>query len=97
MRQGMELFVFERYMTFRKSGGNHCQINVLPVAAAAAADARATLQRLTAQHGLPLQPLEGPSKVGHPLNMPCYTGEKIAEIKSQLWSPFRGSSLGVMP
>ncbi len=65
MRQGSELFAFERYMTFRKSGGNHCQLNVLPVSAAAAASARADVQRLAHDHGVPLQPLDGPSKVSH--------------------------------
>ncbi|CAL8469438.1 g8979 [Coccomyxa elongata] len=60
--QGSELFAFERYMTFRKSGGNHCQLNVLPVSAAAAASARADVQRLARDHGVPLQPLDGPSK-----------------------------------
>ena len=31
---------FERYMALRKSGGNHCHVNVLPIPAAAAAGAR---------------------------------------------------------
>lgn len=38
--QGLELVAFERFMTFRKTGGNHCHINVLPIPAAAAASAR---------------------------------------------------------
>ena len=63
--QGSELFAFERYMTFRKSGGNHCQLNVFPVSATAAASARADVERLARDHGVPLQPLDGPSKVSH--------------------------------
>ena len=38
--QGQELVAFERYMTLRKSGGNHCHVNALPIPAAAAAGAR---------------------------------------------------------
>lgn len=38
--QGQELVAFERYMALRKSGGNHCHVNVLPIPAAAAAGAR---------------------------------------------------------
>ena len=38
--QGQELVAFERFMTFRKTGGNHCHINVLPIPAAAAPSAR---------------------------------------------------------
>ena len=63
MWQGCELFAFERYMTFRKSGGNHCQFNILPVSSKAAAGARDTVERLARDHGVPLQPLDGPSKV----------------------------------
>ncbi len=93
VQQGMELFVFERYMTFRKSGGNHCQMNVLPVATAAAADARATLQRLAAQHGLSLQSLEGPAKVGLPQLMPCHNGRRDRQ-KKQLIDAYK-SLLGL--
>ena len=63
MWQGCELFAFERYMTFRKSGGNHCQLNVLPIASKAAESARSTVEQLARDHGIPLQPLDGPSKV----------------------------------
>ena len=44
--QGQELVAFERYMTLRKSGGNHCHVNVLPIPAAAAAGARKVRQML---------------------------------------------------
>ena len=57
------MLAFERYMTFRKSGGNHCQLNVLPLPAGAAAGARGAFEQAAARHGLALQPLEGPAKV----------------------------------
>ena len=61
--QGKELLAFERYMQFRKSGGNHCQINAVPISAAAAEEAEATLERLASQHGFSLQPVPGPPTV----------------------------------
>ena len=57
------MLAFERYMTFRKSGGNHCQLNVLPLPQSAAASARNAYEQAAARHGFALQPLEGPSKV----------------------------------
>ncbi len=39
--QGKEAVAFERFMAFRKSGGNHCHINVIPAPASAASTARA--------------------------------------------------------
>ena len=38
--QGKEAVAFERFMAFRKSGGNHCHVNVVPAPASAAASAR---------------------------------------------------------
>lgn len=38
--QGKEAVTFERFMAFRKSGGNHCHVNVVPASAAAASQAR---------------------------------------------------------
>ena len=38
--QGKEAVTFERFMAFRKSGGNHCHVNVVPAPAAAASQAR---------------------------------------------------------
>jgi hypothetical protein len=32
---GMELVGFERHLALKKSGGNHCHINVIPVPMAA--------------------------------------------------------------
>jgi len=57
------LFAFERYMTFRKSGGNHCQVNVLAVPAGAGAGAAAALQGAAEAAGFTLMPLKGPSTV----------------------------------
>jgi hypothetical protein len=63
VKQGKELFVFERYMIFRKSGGNHCQLNVVPVSSRAAANARSTVESAAKEQGVLLQRLDGPSKV----------------------------------
>lgn len=51
MLQGQQAVAFERFMAFRKSGGNHCHINVVPVPASAASTARATLDRAAAAVG----------------------------------------------
>ena len=48
MLQGKQAVAFERFMAFRRSGGNHCHINVVPVPASAAATARATFDRAAA-------------------------------------------------
>lgn len=61
--QGKELFAFERFMRFRKAGGNHCQINALAIPAQAAKDAASTLQRMAGQHSFHLEPLSGPTSV----------------------------------
>ncbi len=72
-------------MTFRKSGGNHCQFNVLPVSAKAAAGARSTVEQLARDHGVPLQPLDGPSKVTpHTLDpTPLSNGRTIVCIQAR--------------
>ena len=49
--QGQQAVAFERFMAFRKSGGNHCHINVVPVPASAADTARATFDRAAAAIG----------------------------------------------
>jgi hypothetical protein len=49
--QGKQAVAFERFMAFRKSGGNHCHINVVPVPASAAETARATFDRAAAAIG----------------------------------------------
>jgi len=61
--QGQELFMFERYMVFRKSGGNHAQVNAVAVPASARAGAAAVLQGAAEAAGLALMPLKGPSAV----------------------------------
>lgn len=38
--QGLELVAFERYLTLKKSGGNHCHINVIAIPPAAAKQAK---------------------------------------------------------
>ncbi|CAK0784495.1 hypothetical protein CVIRNUC_007699 [Coccomyxa viridis] len=60
--QGKELLVFERFMNFRKTGGNHCQLNVISVSAKAAAGAAATAEKAAQGHSLSLQPVPGASK-----------------------------------
>lgn len=61
--QGERLFAFERYMVFRKSGGNHCQVNALAVPAAAAEGAADVLTRAAEAAGFALMPLKGPHEV----------------------------------
>lgn len=62
------MVVFERFMNFRKSGGNHCQLNVIPVPAHASTGAKAAVQKAAAFHGFDLQAVPGASKVGA---LPC--------------------------
>ncbi len=62
--QGSEMVVFERFMNFRKTGGNHCQLNVIPVPASASAGAKAAVQKTASFHGFDLQAVPGASKVG---------------------------------
>ena len=68
--QGKELLVFERFMNFRKTGGNHCQLNVIAVSAKAAAGAAATAQKAAQGHGLSLQPVPRASKVWKKSSLP---------------------------
>lgn len=49
--QGQQAVAFERFMAFRKSGGNHCHINVVPVPVSAAKTARAIFDRAAAAIG----------------------------------------------
>ncbi len=58
------MVVFERFMNFRKTGGNHCQLNVIPVPASASAGAKAAVQKTASFHGFDLQAVPGASKVG---------------------------------
>jgi Protein similar to CwfJ C-terminus 1 len=60
--QGKEAVAFERFMAFRKSGGNHCHINVVPVPASAAATARAAFDKAAAAIGAAFTEL--PSSTG---------------------------------
>ena len=69
--QGLELLAFERFMSFRKTGGNHLQFNVVSIPAAAAKRALEHIQAAGKQQGLQLQPLEGPVKVCHPPSVIC--------------------------
>ena len=50
-------------MVFRKSGGNHCQVNALAVPAAAAEGAADALTRAAEAAGFALMPLKGPHEV----------------------------------
>ena len=61
--QGREMVIFERFMNFRKSGGNHCQLNVIPIPAKAAAGAKSSVQKAAQFHGFDLEPVPGASKV----------------------------------
>lgn len=38
--QGKVLVAFERYMSFKKTGGNHCHVNVVPIPAKTASVAK---------------------------------------------------------
>eukprot|EP00208_Stichococcus_sp_RCC1054_P002085 CAMPEP_0206146064 /NCGR_PEP_ID=MMETSP1473-20131121/29358_1 /ASSEMBLY_ACC=CAM_ASM_001109 /TAXON_ID=1461547 /ORGANISM="Stichococcus sp, Strain RCC1054" /LENGTH=638 /DNA_ID=CAMNT_0053542501 /DNA_START=442 /DNA_END=2358 /DNA_ORIENTATION=+ len=49
--QGKEAVTFERFMAFRKSGGNHCHVNVVPAPAAHAARAREVFDKAAASIG----------------------------------------------
>ena len=50
--QGQELVAFERFMSFRKSGGNHCHVNVVPCPASAASTARAVSAQACFPHAV---------------------------------------------
>ena len=64
------MVIFERFMNFRKTGGNHCQLNVIPVPAKASAGAKAAVQKASQFHGFDLQPVPGASKVQAVLQLP---------------------------
>ena len=72
--QGRDIVAFERYMTFRKSGGNHCQINVLPVPRAAATRAEAAFQTAASTAGITLVCLPPGPKVCTALPVQPYCG-----------------------
>ena len=61
--QGMELLAFERYMTFKKKGGNHLQFNVLSIPAKRARQARILYEEIASQHSVRLKEVPGPQKV----------------------------------
>lgn len=61
--QGKDIFAFERFMQFRRAGGNHCQLNVLAIPKTVTASAASTLQGMAGKHGFSLQPVAGPSTV----------------------------------
>ena len=52
--EGKELVGFERYMRLRKSGGNHCHLNAIAVAPAAAQRAQEVFKAAAARHGFAL-------------------------------------------
>ena len=88
------MVVFERFMNFRKSGGNHCQLNVIPVPARASAGARAAVQKTASTHGFDLQDVPGASKVGAPLfrfnamfTMHCLHHAKLPSHMLAAWRP----------
>lgn len=60
--EGKEAVSFERFMAFRKSGGNHCHVNVIPVPSATAVDARKVLDKASAAIGAEF--IELPAGVG---------------------------------
>lgn len=49
--EGKELVGFERFMRLKKSGGNHCHINVIAVPTGAAKNAAAAFESAAARHG----------------------------------------------
>lgn len=62
--QGLELLAFERYMTFKKKGGNHLQFNVLSIPAKTAKNAWKLYEGVAKQHNVHLKEVLGPQKVG---------------------------------
>ena len=60
--EGKELVGFERFMRLKKSGGNHCHINVIAVPTAAGKNAATAFENAAAKHGFGftrLPPLKG--------------------------------------
>ncbi len=58
---GKVLVAFERYLSLRKSGGNHCHVNVMGVSAAAGAGARQAFQQAAQAAGYTLTPVPEPA------------------------------------
>ena len=59
----MELLAFERYMYFKKKGGNHMQFNVLSIPAASAKQAASSFEAAAEKLGMPLKQVSGPNTV----------------------------------
>lgn len=59
--EGKEMVAFERYMRLKKSGGNHCHINVIAVSPAAARQARLVFESTAARHGFAMSHLPAAS------------------------------------
>jgi hypothetical protein len=54
---------FERYMSFRGIGGNHCQLNVIAVPRSADTRAQREFQESAEREGFSLEEVPGPQKV----------------------------------
>lgn len=50
--KGKEIVGFERYMRFRKTGGNHCHLNFIAISRAAAQESRKAFEEAGQRHGL---------------------------------------------
>ncbi|MEW5297133.1 MAG: hypothetical protein WDW36_000361 [Sanguina aurantia] len=61
---GKELVAFERHLALRKSGGNHCHINVIAIPPSAAAGARAAFETAAKTAGFELTHVPASSEVG---------------------------------
>lgn len=60
------LLAFERYMTFKKKGGNHLQFNVLSIPAQSAKKARTVYEEVANRHGIKLKEVPGDKQVHFP-------------------------------
>ena len=60
--QALEVLAFERYMTFKKKGGNHLQYNVVSIPARTAKNARRLYEEVAREHDVQLKEVPGPHK-----------------------------------
>ena len=61
--QGKDTVSFERFLHFKKSGGNHCHFNVIAVKPSQGHKAEAMFQAAADRVGMTLQRVAGPSRV----------------------------------
>jgi len=81
--EGKELVAFERFMRLKKSGGNHCHINVIAVSPGAAKLARSTFEGTAEKHGFSMEhlpPVEGGKDEREALRAVVGTGEYFVAL-----------------